>query len=180
MGRKYKRIIKPLIKFIDKQKIFFVATGTDGGKINLSPKGLDSFKVLSPNKIIWLNLTGSGNETADHLLLNDRITIMICSFEGNPMILRIYGSAKVYHEKDNLFKIYEEYFPDHPAKRQIIEVNISMVQTSCGFGVPLMEFKKERTELIDWSNEKGVDGIKSYWEEKNKKSIDGFDTQIIK
>ncbi|MCB0854339.1 MAG: pyridoxamine 5'-phosphate oxidase family protein, partial [Bacteroidetes bacterium] len=111
MAKKFDEISPLLEEFILKQKIFFVGTARSTGTVNLSPKGMDSLRVLGPNKVIWLNLTGSGNETAAHIMENDRMTIMFCAFEGNPLILRLYGKAKVYHQRD---KEYQEYIANFP------------------------------------------------------------------
>jgi len=172
MGKRYSEISPKLEVFIGEQKLFFVGTAAAEGRINVSPKGLDSLRVLSPNKVVWLNLTGSGNETAAHLQDNNRMTIMFCAFEGNPMILRLYGNATIFHIDDKGFDQYIDLFPEVLGSRQIIELNVDLVQTSCGFGVPLMNFKEERTLLDAWSKKKGPEGIKDYWKEKNSLSID--------
>ncbi len=172
MGKRFTEISPKLSEFISNQKVFFVGTAAATGRINVSPKGMDTLRVLGPNKVIWLNLTGSGNETAAHLMENDRMTIMFCAFEGNPLILRLYGSAKIFHHDDNEFEAYLPHFPEQLGSRQIIELNVDLVQTSCGFGVPVMDFNEERTLLENWSKKKGPDGIKKYWEEKNRVSID--------
>src|SRR5687767_3836347 len=145
--------------FIESQKVFFVATAPDEGKINLSPKGMDTFRVLSPTRVAWLNLTGSGNETAAHLLENGRITVMFCAFEGKPNILRLYGKGKSIHPRDPEWKDSIALFPRIAGERQIILIDIELVQNSCGFGVPIMEFKSEREDLRKWGENKGVEGI---------------------
>lgn len=178
MSAKYTEIIPPLQDFITKQKIFFVATAAAEGTINLSPKGLDSLKVINSKKLIWLNLTGSGNETAAHLLKDPRMTIMMNAFEGAPLILRLYGKAKAHHEGDEQFDAFNHHFQDNVGTRQIIEMDIDLVQTSCGFGVPILEFKEERTQLDTWANKLGKEGIIEYQQKKNKLSIDGFDTGL--
>ncbi len=179
MARKLTSITKKLQEFIEAQKIFFVATATKDSKINLSPKGMDSFRILDENRVLWLNVTGSGNETAAHLLENNRITIMFCAFEGNPMILRLYGTAKAYHPRDKEYQEFIDIFPSHVGARQIIDIQVEMVQTSCGMAVPYYEYKEERNQLIGWANDKGEEGIKAYWEEKNKVSLDGKETGIF-
>ncbi len=167
-----------LTQFIQSQRIFFVATAARDGRINLSPKGMDTLRVVSPQQVVWLNLTGSGNETAAHLLQYNRMTMMFCAFEGSPLILRIYGTAKACYEWDENYKKYIDLFPDQTGARQIIVVTIDNVQTSCGFGVPLMNYLQDRTELIQHAENKGRDKIRAYWKEKNVSSIDGFDTGI--
>lgn len=179
MAKQLDALTEKLTDFIESQKIFFVGTAAAEGRINVSPKGMDSLRVLNPNKIVWLNLTGSGNETAAHLLMNPRMTIMFCAFEGKPLILRIYGKAKSYHPRDKKYGEFIGLFPETAGARQIIELNIEMVQTSCGFAVPLLDFKEERTILEDWAKSKGKEGIEDYWKEKNTESIDGFETKII-
>jgi hypothetical protein len=179
MGKRLAELNQKLISFIENQKVFFVGTAACKGKINVSPKGMDTLRILSPTKVIWLNLTGSGNETAAHVLQNNRMTIMFCSFEGNPLILRLYGKADIYHPRDDEYSKLINLFPQTIGARQIIELNVDLVQTSCGFAVPLMDFKAERSVLTRWAEKKGVEGIKDYWKEKNRLSLDNFDTEII-
>jgi len=179
MGKQLESITEELSEFIAAQKVFFVGTAAAEGKVNVSPKGTDSFRVIGPNKVVWLNLTGSGNETAAHLLLNPRMTIMFCAFEGKPLILRLYGQAKIYHQRDLEFHQYIDLFPANTGSRQIIEMEVDLVQTSCGFAVPFMDFKEERGTLNAWSSKQGADGIEEYWERKNTKSLDGFETRIL-
>ena len=179
MGKKFDKLNPELINFIKKQHLFFVGTAAEHGSVNISPKGIDSFRVLNNNKIIWLNLTGSGNETAAHLIKNDRMTILFCAFEGSPQILRLYGNAKIYHKRDEQFNEFLNLFPTYTGTRQIIEMDVNLVQTSCGFAVPFMDFKEERTMLNSWAEKQGKDKIEKYWENKNTKSIDGFETKII-
>jgi hypothetical protein len=179
MGKKLEKITPELIDFIKEQKIFFVGTAADQGRVNISPKGTDSFRVLNENKIVWLNLTGSGNETAAHLLKNNRMTIMFCAFEGKPMILRLYGKANIFHNRDTKFQEYIGMFTENAGSRQIVEMNVDLVQTSCGFAVPFMDYKEERTTLSTWAEKQGSERIKAYWKEKNMHSIDGFETKII-
>ncbi len=180
MATQYSEISDKLKTFIENQKIYFVATATDGSRINLSPKGMDSLKVLSANRVIWLNVTGSGNETAAHVQSNPRMTIMFTAFDGNPMILRLYGSAKIVHPRDTQWdSLYSEFNP-LPGARQIFDVVVDLVQTSCGMAVPNYDYVSERSFLNEWANVKGEQGIKKYWSDRNQKSIDGLDTYIIK
>lgn len=179
MAKKLDSITPKLKRFIEKQHIFFVGTTANEGRINISPKGMDSFRVIDHNKIVWLNLTGSGNETAAHLLKNDRMTIMFCAFEGKPLILRLYGVAKMYHPRDTQYHQYITLFKENVGARQIVEMDIELVQTSCGMAVPLMDLKAERTLLNDWATNKGKQGIETYWKERNTESIDGFETKIL-
>ena len=172
------KITSRVQKFIEDQKMFFVATAPKDGSINLSPKGMDSFRVLNKNKVHWLNLTGSGNETAAHMSADGRITIMFCAFEGAPMILRLYGKGKVINPNDENWSEAVSNFPTLAGTRQIIEIDIEMVQTSCGMSIPYFDFKEERLQLDDWAKQKGEEGLKDYWKEKNEVSIDGIPTKI--
>lgn len=178
MAKQYNELNLELENFISNQKIFFVSTAMEEGKVNLSPKGMDSFKVISPTRAIWLNLTGSGNETATHLQHQNRITIMFCSFDTKPLILRLYGTAKVYHPADKEWYEYIKQFPSQAGSRQIIDVTIELVQTSCGFAVPFMEYKGERDTLKVWADNKGEGEISKYWKERNSVSLDGISTGI--
>lgn len=132
--------------------------------------------MIDEHKIVWMNLTGSGNETAAHLLQNKRMTIMFCAFDGKPMILRLYGVANAHHHKEEEFLRYSKLFPEDVGTRQFMEMSVELVQTSCGFGVPFMDYRGERTMLNDWATKQGPEGVKNYWKEKNTESIDGFET----
>lgn len=178
MAKFYDKLTSRLQKFIKNQKIFFVATAPKNGRINLSPKGMDSLRVVGENRILWLNVTGSGNETAAHLLENDRITLMLCSFEGVPNILRIYGKGKAIHPKDADWKNVVRLFPETPGTRQIFDITVESAQTSCGMSIPFFDYKGEREQLNDWAKEKGEDGIEQYWEDRNLTSIDGKPTGL--
>jgi hypothetical protein len=179
MGKKFDSITPELQTFIQNQKMYFVATAMSSGTVNLSPKGMDSLRILDSNRVLWLNVTGSGNETATHLLENDRITIMFCAFEGKPMILRLYGHGKAYHHFDPEWDEYVGLFPKFPGARQIFDVKVDVVQTSCGMSVPFMDYDREREELNKWASKKGEQGIQKYWEEKNVVSFDGHETGIL-
>lgn len=179
MGKQFEQILPDLQEFIQKQKIFFVATAMSTGKVNLSPKGMDSFRIIDPNRVMWLNVTGSGNETATHLLENDRITVMFCAFEGKPLILRLYGKGKVYHQRDAEWAEFIYLFPELPGARQLVDIEVEMVQTSCGMAVPFMDFNGERDELNKWAQKQGEEGIKKYWDKKNTVSLDGHPTGIF-
>ena len=174
----FPEISPPIQEYIRNQKIFFVATAAEDGRVNVSPKGLDTFKVLDKNRVIWLSLTGSGNETAAHLNKVNRITIMFCAFEEPPMILRLYGTAQIIHPRDEHWDELTAHFPKYRGKRQVFDVNVEMVQTSCGFGVPLMNYQGERELLKNWGTKKTEQEILEYWEKKNSESIDGFPTHI--
>ncbi len=178
MSQLYKRITPKLQQFIDNQKIFFVATATADSRINLSPKGMDSLRVINENRVIWLNVTGSGNETAAHVRENPRMTLMFTAFEDNPMILRLYGTAKAIHNEDADWQQLFPLFPPIPGARQIFDLNVELIQTSCGMAVPLYDYVGERELLNSWASKKGKDGIKEYWEEKNSVSLDGKPTHF--
>lgn len=169
-----------LIAFIEKQHLFFVATAAPDGRVNLSPKGMDSLRVKGPNRIVWLSVTGSGNETAAHLLESPRMTLMFCAFEGDARILRTYGTARVIHPKDPDWEEYASDFPRMAGSRQIFDMQADLVQTSCGTGVPLMTFDTQRggDELLPYFDEMGEDGVRDYWQRKNKLSLDGKPTGI--
>ncbi|MEW5726884.1 MAG: pyridoxamine 5'-phosphate oxidase family protein [Pseudomonadota bacterium] len=165
--------------FMAAQPVFFVATATAEGRINLSPKGLDgTFRVLGPNRVAFLNLTGSGNETAAHLRIDDRITLMFCAFSGAPKILRLYGRGRAVHAGDAGWADLVGLFADLPGKRQVMVVEVDSVNSSCGFGVPLMEPRGQRTMLPDWAGGKGPAGIRRYWRDRNATSFDGLPTGI--
>ena len=179
MAKFYPGITNRIQKFIEGQKIFFVATSPKNGRINLSPKGMDSFRIIDEKRVAWLSVTGSGNETAAHLLENGRMTIMFCAFEGAPNILRIYGKGKAIHPKDAKWNEFVSLFPEMPGVRQIFDIQVETVQTSCGMSIPYYEYKGERNQLNDWAADKGLDGIEAYWQEKNTQSIDGLPTGIL-
>ena len=179
MGKQHPHLTADLIKFIDQQNIFFVATAMKEGRINLSPKGIDTFRIINDESIAWLNLTGSGNETAAHLIKDPRMTIMFCAFEGNPKIVRLYGKAEIYHPRDLEWDKLIGLFPNIPGSRQIIDLKIELVQTSCGMGVPYMDYKGERDQLPPWAENKGKEGLEEYMKLKNSTSLDGHPTGIF-
>lgn len=179
MEKIFTEIISEYKEFILNQKIFFVGTAANEGRVNISPKGMDTFRVIDSNKIVWLNLTESGNETAAHLIKNSRMTILFCAFEGEPLILRLYGKAKIYHKRDVSYHQYIVLFPKIAGSRQLIEMEVDLVQKSCGFAVPFMDFKEERTQLRSWAEKQGKERLNKYRAEKNIKSIDNFETGIL-
>lgn len=166
--------------FIEAQPMFFVATAAPDGRVNVSPKGLDSLRIVDDAKIVWINLSGSGNETAAHLMQANRITLMFCAFTGDALILRAYGQAMTFHPRDAGWQVRAEMFPQMAGARQIFEMTIDLVQTSCGTGVPLMDFRGERgvKELLPFYAEMGEAGVEAYWRRKNLLSIDGRPTGI--
>jgi len=179
MGQQFNEISEKSIAFIKKQKMFFVGTATEDSRVNISPKGMDSFKVLGPNRVIWLNVTGSGNETSAHIQQHNRMTIMFTAFEGNPLILRLYGTAKVIHQTDEQWNELSSHFELLPGARQIFDMDVDLVQNSCGMSVPFYDFVEPRNQLSDWAKKQGKDGIEKYWEKKNQTSIDGLKTNVL-
>ncbi len=179
MGSVTNELSPQLHAFIARQHVFFMATAPlHGGHVNLSPKGRDAFRVLDPKRVAYLDLTGSGNETSAHLLENGRITIMFCAFEGPPLILRLYGAGRAVLKGTAAWEELAPRFPDLPGARQIIVVDLTRVQTSCGYGVPTMEFRAERDKIIRWAEAKGDVGLEAYRQEKNLRSIDGLPTAL--
>ena len=164
-------------RIIGEQHMFFVATAACDGRVNLSPKGMDSLRILGENRIAWLNLTGSGNETAAHLLDNPRMTVMFCSFTTRPVILRLYGQARAIHVGDRAWNDLALHFPPLPGARQIFDMAVDLVQTSCGYAVPFHEFKGERPTLRQWGEAQSSDDLAAYWAERNATSLDGKPTR---
>lgn len=179
MGQQYTGLSDKHIEFIKRQKIFFVGTATADSKVNISPKGMDSFRVLDQHTIVWLNVTGSGNETAAHVQSHPRMTVMFAAFEGTPMILRLYGTATAIHHNDPDWEELYRLFSPTPGARQVFRLAIDMVQTSCGMAVPLFDYVSDREQLKNWADKKGESGIKDYWQEKNQVSLDGIPTHIL-
>lgn len=178
MAQRFSSISEQHQAFIEAQKLFFVATAARDGRVNVSPKGLDSLRVLDASTAVWLNGTGSGNETAAHLLDNPRMTLMFCAFEGNPLILRLYGEAVAYHPRDAAWNDLIGLFPPLGGSRQVFKLHVDLVQTSCGFGVPLLSYEGDRELMHTWAARRGEDGLQRYWEEKNQLSLDGQPTLI--
>lgn len=178
MGTQYAELRAEDKTFISAQHVFFVATATRDSSINLSPKGLDSLRIIDDAHLVWLNLTGSGNETAAHLQHDGRITLMFCSFDPKPLILRVYGRGEIIHTRHENWEHHAARFRDVRGARQIVDCHIERVQRSCGFGVPLMRFDGDRPLMHDWIERQGDDGIQTYWNERNRTSIDGLPTFI--
>jgi Pyridoxamine 5'-phosphate oxidase len=180
MGKFTNSILPTHKEFINNQHIFFVATAplSENAHINLSPKGLDCFRVLGDNKVAYMDLIGSGNETAAHIQENGRITFMFCSFDKTPNILRLYGKGYSVLSSSPNWKDYSENFEIYPSTRQIIVAEIDLVQTSCGFGIPFFEYKGERDVHFKWADQKGEEGLKAYIQEKNLTSLDGIEMKI--
>lgn len=175
--------IEPLHReFIERQKIFFNASGAAEGHVNVSPRDRKSLRVLDAHTVVYLDLTGSGNETAAHLRANGRLTLMFCAFEGPPMILRLYGAGRVVHRgTEEYASLLTSHFDNiEPlGSRQMIVLSVELVQTSCGYNVPLFDYKSERETLVRWAEAKGTEGVELYWRRKNLRSIDGFPTGLL-
>ncbi len=176
MAKTHESITPALQAFIAKQHLFFVGTAplSGEGHVNLSPKGLDSFRVLSPQRVAYMDLIGSGNETSAHLLENGRITFMFCAFDGPPNILRLYGKGYTVLPGQLEWQELAAHFTIYPSTRQIIAADITRVQTSCGFGVPLYEYAGEREHHFKWAEAKGQAGLDAYQQEHSRRSIDGL------
>ncbi len=180
MGKFSTSISENHAAFIQSQHLFFVSTSPLNveGHINLSPKGLDSFRILSPTRVAYMDIVGSGNETSAHILENGRITFMFCAFEGPPNILRLYGKGYAVLPGDEKWNGLSEHFTILSSTRQIIVADILKVQTSCGFGIPYYNYIGERDHAHKWAAKKGADGLEEYKQENNRVSIDGLPTAL--
>ncbi|HVH25314.1 MAG TPA: pyridoxamine 5'-phosphate oxidase family protein [Vicinamibacterales bacterium] len=174
MGKLFDEIDSALEAFIRAQQMFFVATGplSANGHINLSPKGLDTLRILGPRTLSYLDHVGSGAETIAHLRENGRIAVMLCAFQGPPRIVRLYGRGEVLEPQDPEFNQLRALFPAQPAGRAIIRIFVTRIADSCGYGVPLYSFEGHRSQLPDWASRKGPTGLSEYQNEKNRFSID--------
>jgi hypothetical protein len=179
MARFYPQLDDSHRAFIAAQHVFFTATAAAAGRINLSPKGMDSLRVLDPKRVAYLDLTGSGNETAAHLRHDGRITLMFCSFDAAPLILRLYGRGRAVRRQDAAWAELRRHFPELPGERQLIVLDVDAVQTSCGYAVPLFDYRGERDTLARWAEKKGAAGLVDYWRDKNTVSIDGLPTGLL-
>lgn len=176
MGKSYAELDDGLREFIGRQHVFFVATAplASEGHVNLSPKGLDTFRVLGPTRVAYLDLTGSGVETVAHLRENGRLTLMFCAFDGPPRILRLFGRGRAVEPGDEGFDEVRRNFPAYPGTRAVVILEVERIADSCGFAVPLYEYAGERRQLTDWAERKGAEGLRHYRSEKNRRSIDGL------
>jgi hypothetical protein len=176
MGKIRSEIDDEARQFIEAQPVFFVASAPldAAGHVNLSPKGLDTFRILGPRKVAYLDFNGSGVETIAHLKENGRIVLMFCAFQGPPNIFRLYGHGRVIEPSEPEFAPLAETFPNHENARSIVVVELTRVTDSCGYGVPLFKYEGERTQLHAWARHRGTDGLKAYREQKNRRSIDGL------
>lgn len=178
MAKQFESFSDAHCEFIAAQSVYFVATTAPDARINLSPKGMESLRVTGPNALIWLNVTGSGNETAAHLPIDPRMTVMWCSFGQRPLILRAYGTAVIHHQDSPRWAELAPVLPQIPGARQIIEMTVDLVQTSCGYAVPTMENAQERPVLRNWASDQGDQGLRAYWDTRNRTSIDDLPTGI--
>jgi hypothetical protein len=176
MGKVYDGIDDGLAEFLGRQHVFFVGTAPNSpdGHLNVSPKGLDTFRVLGPKSVAYLDLTGSGIETVAHLRENGRVTLMFCAFEGRPLVVRLYGRGRVVEPGDAGWEDLIARFPDYPGVRSVVVVDVERVADSCGFAVPRYEYQGERSQLIAYAEKKGPDGMEQYRAQKNRTSIDGL------
>ena len=176
MGKQFPGFEAPHLKLIEDSPLFFVGTAAAEGRVSISPKGGDSLRVLSPRRLLWRNITGSGNETAGHLRLINRMTVMWCSFVAKPMVLRAYGRARTIGPGDADWAEMNGHFPPHAGARQVFDMDVEMVQSSCGYNVPFMEFTGHRDKLDRWTEARVADGIAAYWDKTNRETIDAFPT----
>lgn len=176
MAKAYPEIDETLRKFMQAQSMFFVATAPleARGHVNLSPKGLDTFRILGPTTVAYLDIFGSGVETIAHLKENGRIVVMFCAFQGSPKILRLHGQGRAVEVHEAEFASLQAHFPVYEGTRAIIVVEVNRISDSCGYGVPLLKFEKERRDLPAWCRKRGTEGLKIYRLEKNRRSVDGL------
>ncbi len=180
MGKVFDQITETLQVFITQQRLFFVATAplSAEGHVNLSPKGMDSFRILSPNQVAYMDMTGSGNETSAHIAENRRITFMFCAFEGPPNIVRLYGAGRTILPTSPEWERLAAHFTLHTGTRQIILADIHRVSTACGYAVPFFDYVGERETLVKYWEVKGEEAIPDYHRAKNLTSIDGLSTPL--
>jgi hypothetical protein len=176
MGKTYPSIDDSVSQFIQAQPVFFVGSAPldPNGNVNVSPKGLDTLRILGSLTVAYLDLTGSGIETVAHLKENGRIVLMFCSFQGPPKILRLYGRGRVVEPQQADFPDLVAHFPEYEATRAIVVIEVSRIADSCGYGVPLFRYEGERDQLSAWARKRGLENLKNYRLEKNEKSIDGL------
>lgn len=182
MAKQFQQLNDHHVRFIADQHLFFTASAAPVGHVNVSPRSTDMFRVLSDTTVMYLDRTGSSNETAAHLKADGRLTIMFCAVDGPPLIMRLYGTGRVIHREDPEFaaRLAQHFNGNAPlGARQIVHLDIHMVQTSCGYGVPLFDYREERPQMDAWARSKGTDGIEQYWREKNRISLDGLPTGLF-
>lgn len=180
MGKRFAKIEADHKSFIERQKVFFVASAAPKGRVNVSPKGMSTLRVLGDNDVAYLDSTGSGSETRAHLLASDdkRLTIMFCAFEGDPLILRLYGQGQSLMRGTPDYNALLPHFEEIAGARQIVRLVVDLVQTSCGMGVPLFDYKEDRQNLVRYWQALGIDKLRKYWRLHNARSIDGLPTEF--
>jgi hypothetical protein len=180
MGQQFPVITDQHRAFIERQKLFFVATAAPKGRVNVSPKGMATLRVLGGNEVAYLDCTGSGSETRAHLLASQdkRLTIMFCAFDGTPLILRLYGQGQSLMRGTPEYGAMLHHFEEMAGARQIVRLAVDLVHTSCGMGVPLFDYKEDRQNLVRYWVRQGAESIRKYWGLKNVRSIDGLPTQF--
>jgi hypothetical protein len=181
MAKQFPNIEAAHRSFIERQKVFFVASAAPWGRVNVSPKGMSTLRVLGENEVAYLDCTGSGSETRAHLLASDdrRLTLMFCAFEGDPVILRLYGQGQSLMRGTPEYAALLSSFDEIPGARQIVRLEVDLVQTSCGMGVPLFDYREDRHNLTRHWVAQGIDRLRKYWGLKNMRSIDGLPTQFV-
>jgi len=178
MGQSFDKLNSSHYQFISNQKIFFVATAPKVGRVNLSPKGMDCFRIIDDHTVLYLDVTGSSNETSAHIHDDGRVTMMFCSFDDKALILRLYGKGEVIQKKEDRWEKLLLLFPQYPGVRQIILLHVESIRESCGASIPFYDYRGERDELLNWLDNKGDKGIIDYQRINNIKSIDGHDTGL--
>jgi hypothetical protein len=181
MAKQFEALNSDHQDFIRSQNIFFVSSATADSRVNISPREISALRIVDDHSVIYLDRTGSGNETAAHMLADGRLTIMFCAFSGPPQIMRLYGTGtSVGWENAKFEDLISQYYGGVTplGTRQIMRLKFDLVQTSCGYGVPLFDYKGERNAIENWHNNKRPDGIQSYWEQKNLRSMDGLPTGL--
>jgi hypothetical protein len=182
MAKDYPALLPHHCEFIAAQHMFFTASAAPGGHVNISPRSTDMFRVLGDNAVVYLDRTGSGNETAAHAKAGLPVTIMFCAVDGPPLILRLYGHVRaIQRGSDEYAALLAEHFADTEplGARQMMRLDFDLVKTSCGYGVPFYDYKGERETMDKWAKSKGVEGIEAYWREKNLESMDGLPTGLF-
>lgn len=182
MAKQFPGIEDGIRDFILRQRIFFMASAATGSRVNMSPRSTDCLRLLGPNRVAYLDRTGSGNETSAHIRAGGRLTVMFCAFEGPPSILRLYGSGSVHHPGHATYDqlLLEQYDGTAPVgTRQIVTIDLDLVQTSCGFGVPLFEYEGERTAMDRWAEARGEAALEAYRRKQNVRSIDGLPSGLF-
>ena len=182
MGDLFDSITPDLAEWISQQRLFFVATAplAREGRVNCSPKGMDTFRIIGPKEVAYLDLTGSGIETAAHLKENGRIVFMFCAFTGPPKIVRLHGTGEVITTKDKRFDMLSRLFPEYPGVRAVIRADLTRISDSCGYAVPNYTYIGERDTLVRWADAKGLEGLARYQAKNNARSLDGLPGLEIK